>query len=160
MLPLKQNLNSTNASSLALCFCHFKKVVHHSSFLLGSHCDIMIKKNTLSKYQCFFSLAFQHIPLPASYKLTSQSMRKLMSASEECLPPQTLLLRLPHYFPSTPMSDNTHQPVLWQYKQCQCRLIGPMCHTHAHISQTLELSMLLHMELTVIQTRESTINVW
>lgn len=63
-----------------------------------------------------------------------------MNASKECLPAQTLLLHLPRYFPSTPMSDSTHQP---KHKQCQCRLMDPMCHTHFHISKTLEVSMLL-----------------
>lgn len=34
------------------------------------------------------------------------------------------------------MSDKTHQPVLWQHKQCQPRLIDPRCHTHRHSSHT------------------------
>lgn len=38
---------------------------------------------------------------------------------------------------SPQMSDNTHQPVLWQHKQCQPRLTDPVRHTHSHISQTL-----------------------
>lgn len=41
----------------------------------------------------------------------------------------------PSYFP--PLSDNTHQPILWQHKQCHPRLMDPLRHTHSHISQTL-----------------------
>lgn len=52
------------------------------------------------------------------------------------MPPQTLLLHLPHYFPSIPISDNTHQLVLWQHKQCQHKLIDLLWRTHSRISNT------------------------